>query len=167
MIRDLTVTDLAPTAALVRRVFPCQGPLERMFYWAWRRRERPAVRWSMSRLAGIAAIEDTWIDLDDSGTIRGTIGLYATTADEHEARWVSWFCVDPEYRGQGVGKGLLDHLIRVVSARGYRFVRLYTGSDPDEAKAQVLYESRGLRETRRVRMRLLGYDRIYRELPLT
>jgi len=166
MIVEMKASTAECAEWLVRRVFPWQGPAERMFYWAWHRRHRPEVRWLM-RVIGIAAIEDTWVDVDGEGRVRGTIGIYATTTDETEARWVSWFCVDPDTRGLGIGKGLLDHLIGIVRARGYRYLRLYTGSDPDEARAQVLYESRGLRETRRVPLPLLGFDKIYRELELT
>jgi ribosomal protein S18 acetylase RimI-like enzyme len=79
---------------------------------------------------------------------------------------VSWFCVDPETRGQGIGKSLLAHLIGVVRSRGYKYLRLYTGSDPDEAAAQLLYESRGLRETRRKPLLFTPYDKIWRELEL-
>ncbi|TVR05346.1 MAG: GNAT family N-acetyltransferase, partial [Spirochaetaceae bacterium] len=96
--------------------------------------------------------------------VRGTIGLYARTEDQADARWVSWFCVNPEARGQGVGKNLLDHLISVVRERGYRFLRLYTGSDENQARAQLLYQSRGLREVRRTRLPFSGYDKIIREL---
>lgn len=165
MIRLIERAEVPQAAQLVRRVFPWQGPLERSFYWAWMRYEQPIVRWLL-RVVGIAAIEDTWVDVDEYGTLRGTIGLYATTKDADEARWVSWFCVHPDFRGLGIGKSLLDHLIAVVRDRGLRYLRLYTGSDAAEARAQVLYESRGLRETRRVPVPFLGYSKIYRELEL-
>ena len=165
MIQQLSKDRVQETKDLVRRVFPHQGPIESGFHWAWLRQEQPLVRWLM-RLAGVAAIEDTWVYVDDAGHVRGTIGLYATTRDSHEARWVSWFCVDPDARGLGIGKALLDNLVAVVRERGWRFLRLYTGSDPDEARAQVLYESRGLREVRRVFKPLWGYHKIYRELEL-
>ncbi|TVQ20883.1 MAG: GNAT family N-acetyltransferase [Spirochaetaceae bacterium] len=165
MIVTLNESRVAVTENLVRRVFPWQNPLERMFYWAWRRRGQSSVR-LLLRLVGISAIDDTWIYLNDAGKVCGTIGLYARTEDAAEARWVSWFCVDPETRGQGIGKSLLDHLIEVVRSRGYRYLRLYTGSDPDEAAAQLLYESRGLRETRRKPFLFVPYDKIWRELEL-
>ncbi len=165
MIVALSESKVAETENLVRRVFPWQNPLERMFYWAWRRRGQSAVR-LLLRLVGISAIDDTWIYLNDSGKVCGTIGLYARTEDESEARWVSWFCVDPETRGQGIGKSLLTHLIGVARSRGYKYLRLYTGSDPDEAAAQLLYESRGLRETRRKPLLFTPYDKIWRELEL-
>lgn len=165
MIVYLDRSKAAETKKLVFRVFPWQNPLERSFYWALRNRETASVR-LLLRMAGISAIEDTWVYLDKQGTVRGTIGLYARTEDETEARWVSWFCVDPACRGQGIGKGLLTHLISEVRSRGYRYLRLYTGSDPDETAAQVLYESRGLREIRRRRILFTPYEKIWRELDL-
>ena len=163
MIAQMTMSTVGQAEQLVKTVFPSRGPVERMFYWMWRRRNAVLVRRAM-RLAGVASIDDTWVDIDEGGQVRGTIGLYARTEDEAEARWVSWFCVNPQARGQGVGKNLLDHVISVVRERGYRFLRLYTGSDSNQARAQILYESRGLREVRRTRLPFSDYDRIIREL---
>ena len=94
----------------------------------------------------------------------GTVGHYRLVQDYREALWLSWFCVAPEARGKGIGKRLLDHAINEARRKGAWYLRLYTGSDPDEARAQLLYESRGLREVRRVRR--IGYQKIYRELDL-
>ncbi|HTW99697.1 MAG TPA: GNAT family N-acetyltransferase [Acidimicrobiales bacterium] len=48
-----------------------------------------------------------------------------------------------QVRGQGVGRAMLDHLLAVASARGYRRVSLETGSTDEFAPARTLYASAG------------------------
>lgn len=164
MIVPMEERHIAQARALVDAVFPLKGPLEALYFFAWRRRKSPWVR-AAARLFGIAALEDAWVDVDEKGAVRGIVGFYSTPRDEADARWLSWFCVSPAARGLGLGKALLDFAIETARGRGFRYLRLYTGSDPDEARAQVLYESRGLKEVLR-RPSLDGYWRIYRELEL-
>ncbi len=163
-IQSMDRSTFPHARALVNRVFPVQTLVERSFFWAWKHRDR---RW-MQRLlilAGVHSLDDFWVAVDGDGTVVGTTGLHAYARDHEEARWLSWFCVAPEARGRGIGRDLLDFAIRQARERGFRYLRLYTGSDPDEAKAQVLYESRGLREVRRTPK--LGFERIDRELELS
>ncbi len=49
----------------------------------------------------------------------------------------------PDYRGRGIGKAILAHLIAEAAARGYRRVSLETGSSPEFVPARRLYESHG------------------------
>lgn len=53
---------------------------------------------------------------------------------------------DEGHRRRGVGGRMLDHLLAVARARGYRRVYLETGSQPGFAPARALYESRGFTE---------------------
>ena len=46
-------------------------------------------------------------------------------------------------RGRGVGRAVLDHLLGVARARGYRRVSLETGTMPEFAPARALYHSAG------------------------
>jgi putative acetyltransferase len=52
----------------------------------------------------------------------------------------------PEARGRGVGRALIDHLLDVASARGYRRVSLETGTGESFAPARRLYERVGFSE---------------------
>jgi putative acetyltransferase len=53
----------------------------------------------------------------------------------------------PSARGRGVGAALLEHLIREARARGYRCLKLETGTQPFFAPARRLYERAGFTET--------------------
>jgi len=118
----------------------------------------------MLRVVGISSITDFWAAVDENGEIRGVIGLYSYIKDEDEAAWVSWFCVDPKARRQGIGQRLLGHAVEQARARGMKYVRLYTSTLANEAAAQFLYEKNGLRLCKEYN--LLLYKKLYRELKL-
>jgi putative acetyltransferase len=50
----------------------------------------------------------------------------------------------PDRRGQGIGRGLLDHLIATARSKDHRSLRLETGIHQPEAIG--LYRSAGFRE---------------------
>lgn len=50
------------------------------------------------------------------------------------------------FRGRGVGRAILDHLLAEAKARGYARVSLETGSQPFFAPAWALYEAAGFRD---------------------
>lgn len=52
----------------------------------------------------------------------------------------------PAYRGKGVGKGILLHLLAEARARGYRRVSLETGRAEPFLPARRLYEAHGFVE---------------------
>ncbi len=52
----------------------------------------------------------------------------------------------PEFRGRGVGKALLAHLLNAARGRGYRRVSLETGRPDPFMPARRLYESHGFAE---------------------
>lgn len=52
----------------------------------------------------------------------------------------------PEYRGRGVGKALLLHLLAEAQARGYARVSLETGRPEAFAPARQLYQAHGFAE---------------------
>ncbi len=52
----------------------------------------------------------------------------------------------PEYRGHGVGKAMLLHLLAEAGARGYARVSLETGRPEAFAPARSLYETHGFTE---------------------
>ena len=52
----------------------------------------------------------------------------------------------PDYRGHGIGKAILLHLILVAQTRGYRRLSLETGRPEPFHPAQRLYEAHGFVE---------------------
>ena len=163
-IEHLGGEQLPAARRLVWRVFPWQTIPERFSFWAIANRRFRFVRRLMA-WHGVADFLDLWGAFDsETGKLVGTTGLYVCTHDAEEAVWLAWFCVAPEMRRQGIGSRLLDFSIDQAKRTGRRYLRLYTSDRRNEAAAQVLYESRGLKVVGK-KWRLF-YTTIYRELLL-
>lgn len=86
-----------------------------------------------------------WIAVDKNNNVLGTTGLYESARDQSEAAWLGWMSVRNAYRGQGIGKMLLEHSTQQAKADGKQYLRLYTSTSKGEAAAQGLYESQGFK----------------------
>jgi len=67
-----------------------------------------------------------WVAVDSNNHVLGIIGYYTLKYDEKEAYWVGWYCVNPESRGKGVGRLLLNLIINKTKDDGKKWLRLYT-----------------------------------------
>lgn len=105
-----------------------------------------------------------WIARDrKTNEIYGTVGLYAY-ADDPQAYWVGWMCVDPHQRGRGIGKKLYGFVFNEARCRGDRpYLRLYTSNSPNEARAQEMYDKSGLTVYKEEFDPVSGYTRFYRQ----
>ena len=148
---------------LVDKVFIWQDLSERMTFWVYKRQNNPFVRLLM-RLGGVSSMGTIWAAVNNNDDVCGTTGLYMYKKDEKEAVWLCWFCVDPEHRGQGIGKYLLEFSIEKARESGKAYLRLYTSDDPSEAAAQQLYEKYGLAVVKKEKHGSDTY--LYRELKL-
>jgi GNAT superfamily N-acetyltransferase len=77
--------------------------------------------------------------------IIGVTGWYTRTVDPKDVIWLGWYCLDKHERGKGFGKEILEWTISQVKQKGYRVLRLYTTTDPNEATAQIVYEDLGFK----------------------
>ena len=124
---------------LVRSVFPWMTLIERFSFVALSQPARMVSRMLMS-LAGVKDIIAFDGYVDETNTVLGTTGLYRYTKDAREAVWVAWFCVDPRARGRGIGQALIEHTVMLARNAGFDRIRLYTSTDPNEARAAPLRE---------------------------
>ena len=79
---------------------------------------------------------------------------------------MAWFCLDPNVRGKGLGRQLLEWTMTKAKEEGYKVFRLYTSTDPNEAPAQKLYESIGLKVTEEKDDDETPYKILYRQCNL-
>jgi GNAT superfamily N-acetyltransferase len=107
-----------------------------------------------------------FVAVNESEKILGTTGLYSLEKDKNETYWLGWYCVDPEFRGKGIGSKLLDFTIRKAGERGKKILRLYTSTSPQEKTAQLIYDSRGFEITGIEKDNKSKLETIYRELRL-
>lgn len=88
--------------------------------------------------------EEYYISLDLSrNSILGTTGLSFYRKDHLSNCWLGWFCVNPLYRGNGIGKNLLSWTIKKAQQKRLQEMHIETSDHPNEAGAQQLYESLG------------------------
>jgi len=162
MIKIIELEDsrIPEAKKLVWDVFPEQDFLERASFWLYKRRNAGWFK-TICKVCGIANFTKYWVAVDEDNNICGTTGFYAEKRDFHEAIWLAWFCVAPSYRGQGIGKQLLEFSIETARCYDKKYLRLYTSDHPGEAEAQFLYEKYGFAEVRRERDKICTL--IYRE----
>jgi GNAT superfamily N-acetyltransferase len=75
------------------------------------------------------------------------IGLGSFEPRDAVSGWVGHNCIVPEHRRQGLGRAQLDHIIRLMTSRGIREIRVTTGTQPFFLPARRMYEARGFTET--------------------
>jgi len=158
-IIELADAQIPQAKKLVNEVFKHQDFTERISFWVYKHRNKFWMK-LLSWWYGTKSLE-YWVAVDEKGTICGTTGFYTQKKDIHEAIWLSWFCVAPARRGQGIGKQLIEFSIKEAQSRGKKYLRLYTSDDPNEADAQFLYEKYGFVKTGEVKHD--GWTLFYRE----
>ncbi len=75
--------------------------------------------------------------------IVGVTGFYTRAVGPSDMAWLGWYCVSPTARGKGVGRRILAWTVAKAKEEGFKTMRLYTSTDPNEAEAQKLYEKMG------------------------
>lgn len=87
----------------------------------------------------------------------GSIGL--TRVNDSTAQ-LRWFLLEPEVRGAGWGRRLIEHVIAYATQRGYRSILLWTNQSLLDARK--LYELYGF-EIKEIRTQLLSGQELTEE----
>jgi ribosomal protein S18 acetylase RimI-like enzyme len=78
---------------------------------------------------------------EDNGRMVGAIAIVGHSAEVAQLRW---FILEPAYRGQGLGRQLMNEAMQYCRSKGYHQVFLYT---TDEQKVAIhMYEQAGFRK---------------------
>jgi len=72
--------------------------------------------------------------------IIGLTGIYSEEGDSDDMCWLGWFCIDKEYRRQGLSKKLLDFSIERAKQLNKKYLHLYTYDSREYIPAMKLYE---------------------------
>lgn len=104
---------------------------------------------------------------NDKSEIVAITGLY-NEKDKHaeDEVWLGWFGVIPKCRGMGIGREVLEWSIKEAKQLGYKKLKLWTTTYPDEANAQELYEKVGLKIFHKEKYPNTEYEKLYREIVL-
>ncbi|MCA9370385.1 MAG: GNAT family N-acetyltransferase [Candidatus Peregrinibacteria bacterium] len=87
---------------------------------------------------------DYWVAIHSASGTVGFIGLYENNTDSHEAVWIGWFGVHPDFRRKGIGSQLLDCVIERAKERNKKYLRVYTSTYFAEEQALHMYKKRGI-----------------------
>jgi N-acetylglutamate synthase-like GNAT family acetyltransferase len=95
-------------------------------------------------------LDRVWI-AEVNGQFAGCVALIGRGADRAQLRW---FLVEPEFRGRGIGKGLVRVLLDHCREAGAKNIYLWTLSILDAAR--TVYEKAGFRLTEQVTHEIWG-----------
>ncbi len=91
-------------------------------------------------------------------------GFYNLAEHSQDEVWLGWYGVLPEARGHGVGRKVLEWTIQTAKENGFKKFRLWTTTSPDEAEAQKLYDSMGIKVWKNEKYKDSNYEKLYREI---
>lgn len=81
--------------------------------------------------------------LADGDKIIGITGLHHYVWGPPTNVWLSWFAVDPEVHGRGLGSMLMAATLDLARTRGFTQLFIETYSSPTFEKARAFYAARG------------------------
>lgn len=86
-----------------------------------------------------------WILVNEKDEVIAVTGLYRVKDQPEDTVWLGWYGIRADNRGKGLGRELLEWTMKKAKEEGYKKLKLYTSTDPNEARAQDLYEKLGLK----------------------
>jgi putative acetyltransferase len=92
------------------------------------------------KVPGLLAEDISFFSIREDGALLGVGAL--KRLDELHAEIKSMHTAEAA-RGRGVGRAMVDYLVKLARTRGYSRVSLETGATPDYAAARALYASHG------------------------
>lgn len=100
-----------------------------------------------NRLQALAASDqfNLFVAEDENGTIAGMLTLTCCPTLSRSKWWIEDVIVDPSYRGQGVGRALVQAAVAYVKETDAS-PTLYLTSNPSRVSARRLYVSEGFEE---------------------
>jgi len=75
--------------------------------------------------------------------------------------WLGWFCVDPAYRRKGIGKRLLEFILKYAKRKGYKIFCIETTSHEKQKAAMKLFKKFGFKKVGRIKNYYKSFDLIY------
>lgn len=117
------------------------SPLDRLVTPSWDVHHEAVVR------GACESPESSVVVADDDSEIVGFVGYRVHEASPGMSAYgeVEVIAVDPDVRGRGVGRALLDRAVSDLREAGVPVIMLATGGDEGHTPARSLYESAGFR----------------------
>lgn len=111
--------------------------------------ERTFSEYCASRAHGICDGRELFVLLAGTRVV-GITGLHHYLWGPPGNVWLSWFAVDPDLQGQGLGSKLIAATINLARQRGFEQLFIETYSSPTFEKARAFYASRGFKQVGKI-----------------
>lgn len=158
--QPLSYDRLSEALGLIKETFPTHLDHVTKVYNVSLEKNQSDEYWKTRRIL------DYWVAIDDKNAVVALTGFYQLVEHAADEIWLGWYCVSPAERGKGFGRETLEWTIAEARNRGYKLLRLWTTTDPNEAAAQKLYDSLGLMVYKTEPSETPNETVMYRELKL-
>ncbi|QOP45887.1 GNAT family N-acetyltransferase [Sulfurimonas paralvinellae] len=137
IIKPLTVETINQTVILRDKIFSDLKSYEKETLQASLDKNNYEECWKKNELTSM----QYFIMLDTTkDKVMGLTGIYNEAEDTSDMCWLGWFCIDKEYRGQGLSKKLLNFSIDRAKELNKKYLHLYTYDSREYIPAMKLYE---------------------------
>lgn len=148
-INNISLIEIVPIShkniheslALLQKVFTTFTDEEDPYLW-FKVSVEPDKHQDLMKEKGVRDIRYFAV-LNKENKIIGTTGLYHLTKDPENTVWLGFYCLDADYRGQGLGRKILQWTLDQAKAEGNTTMLLYTSPNPGLDDAQKVYEKFG------------------------
>lgn len=161
--KPLSKENIQEAIKLVNSVFPRDALLENNPANAYRVSLEPEKHRDFYKKFDLEFLKYFVVTESESDKILGVTGFYRRYKDPEDLIWLGWYCIEPSQRNKGFGKEILNWTINNAKENGYKRMRLYTSTDPNEEIAQKLYEKLGFNLIEEKIDSVSPYKTLYRE----
>lgn len=130
--------DAEPAGLLANSIFKDSAPLT-SFKLSFDQESPAAIKW----FGGHSSLLEYYVGRDQSKII-STCGLYTEKDEWDGIVWLGWFCVDPAYRGQGLGDQMFEFGEKRAAQR-HQANKLMLWTEPQDKAAHSLYIKHGMK----------------------
>lgn len=161
-IAPVSTKTIDNALALLQRIFKTFDEIEDPYFW-FKISLAPEKNAQIIHERGCRDVR-YFVVLNSNDKVIGTTGLYHLNRDPEKTVWLGFYCLEPEYRGKGIGKQVLSWTIEKAQTEGNTIMKLYTSPNEDLTTAQEIYDKFGFITTETEEKN--GETVIYKELNL-
>jgi len=141
LCEPLTESHLPAALAVAEQCFP----YDIGFRWSLPAAVAPGAARDVLRAARLEQVNQ-WVVKADFDAVAATFGLYRPDEDLAQQEGLillNWFCVNPRFRGNGLGRRIWHETVARAEQLGARRLVFYSSNEPEHQAADRLYVAAG------------------------
>lgn len=142
----VTQESFDETLKLLNKVFKTFTEEENPFVW-YKVSLDPGKHADFMKTKGVRDVRYFSVIDKANKKVIGATGLYHLLRETPETVWLGFYCLDEKYRGQGIGKKILEWTVDKARNEGNTLLKLYTSPNEELEKAQEIYKKFGFIKT--------------------